>query len=195
MSSWRMSSWRMSSWRMSSGRISMVAIGAVAWATAGCSNLRVARTLDARQVAAQISESIAATFTVAKPAVHCPGGIKAQTGVTFDCGALLENQPLTIHVRVDDSRGLYTPTLGQAVVVVAKIAAVIRSAPAQANQSTVACGDHTLLVKRPGDSFACTVTSGGVTRTVNLTVQDLNGTVTYAQSPAPTPPGGPPASG
>jgi hypothetical protein len=175
-----------------------LAIGAVAWAaaSAGCSNLSVARTLDAKQVAGQISQSIGATFTIAKPAVRCPGGIKAQSGSTFDCSAVLENQPLTIHVQVNDSKGLYTPTLAQAVVVVAKIATFIKSNPAQGTESTVACGNHTLLVKRPGDSFACTVMTGGATQTVNLTVQDLNGTVTYAQSAAPpaAPSTAPPAS-
>jgi hypothetical protein len=159
-------------------------------AVAGCSNLSVARTLDAKQVAGQISQTIGATFTIARPTVHCPGGIRAEAGATFDCTALLESQPLTIHVRVNDSKGFYTPTLAQAVVVVSKIAGQIKTDPAQ---SKVACDNHTLLVKRPGETFACTVASGGGSQTVNLTVQDLNGTLTY-QTPTTTVPPGPPAS-
>jgi hypothetical protein len=174
----------------------VLACAAVVGTAAGCSNLSVARTLDAKQVAGQISQSIGATFTITKPTVHCPGGIRAEAGATFDCTAMLENQSLTIHVRVNDSKGFYTPTLAQAVVVVSKIATLIKSDPAQ---SKVACDNHSLLVKRPGETFACTVTSGGGTQTVNLTVQDLNGTLTY-QTPtnaAPTTlvPPAPPASG
>lgn len=171
--------------------VSVVAGVAVIGSAAGCSNLSVARTIDAKQVAGQISQSIGTTFTIAKPTVHCPGGIRAEAGATFDCTATLENQPLTIHVRVNDSKGFYTPTLAQAVVVVSKIATLIKSDPAQ---SKVACDNHTLLVKRPGETFACTVNSGGGTQTVKLTVQDLNGTLTY-QTPTTTVPSAPPPSG
>jgi hypothetical protein len=80
---------------------------------------------------------------------------------------------------------------------VSKIATAIKTNPAPGNDSMVVCGNHTLLVKRPGETFACTVTSGGATQTVNLTVQDLNGTVTYQPSTPTTttvPPAAPPAS-
>jgi hypothetical protein len=154
----------------------------------------VARTLDSRKVAHQISQDIGTSFTIASPTVRCPGGIKAEAGRTFDCTTALENQALTIHVTVNDTRGGFTPTLAQAVLPVSKIASAIKANPAP---GTVACDHHTLLVKRPGDSFACTVTSGGATQTVNLTVQDLNGTVTY-QPPSPdtttTAPAAPPPS-
>jgi hypothetical protein len=161
---------------------------------AGCSDLSVARTLDSRKVAHQISQDIGTSFTIASPTVRCPSGIKAEAGRTFDCTTALENQALTIHVTVNDTRGGFTPTLAQAVLPVSKIASAIKANPAP---GTVACDHHTLLVKRPGDSFACTVTSGGATQTVNLTVQDLNGTVTY-QPPSPdtttTAPAAPPSS-
>jgi hypothetical protein len=163
---------------MNRRRILLVAAGLAA-ATAGCSSVRVNKVLDAKETARQISQNLGTTFGLSNPAVFCPGGVQVTAGAKFDCTTTLEAQPLTIHVILNDDQGRFTPTTGEAVLLVSKIATAIKSDPTQSSSATVTCGDHTVLVKQPGDSFPCAVTTGTANQTVDITVKDLNGNISY----------------
>ncbi len=163
-------------------------------AGAGCSASGSARKLDARSAGAQISASLAATTGVPGPQVHCPAGVEVKAGQTFDCTMMLDGQPLTVHARLTDGKGRFTFVPASAILVVAKAAGAIKAqVDGQTDgQATVACGPHKVLIESPGQTFPCTAVAAAVTRTVTVTVSDLQGNVRFQLAPPST--GSPPTT-
>jgi hypothetical protein len=149
---------------------------------AGCGGGKV---LDGQATEAQISDHLASTFGLARPAVTCPGGVKVTAGKTFACHTDVEGQPLTVDVTLTDGRGHFTIRPASAVVVVAKIAAALQvSEP----KTTLRCGTHTVLIEPPHADFDCTAATAAGPVTYHVTVQDLAGNVSY--QPVATPQAG-----
>ena len=149
----------------------------------GCS-VKVGHYVDAKSAAHQISNTLSTTLTIPPPSVRCPSGIKAVTGRTFDCATVVEGQGLTIHATLDDNNGRFTPKMASAVVVVDRVVAAIKDNFEKQNNNVAAdvdCGSRKLLILSPGDVFSCKVTEGSQERTVQVTVQDLDGNVHYQQ--------------
>ena len=96
----------------------------------------------------------------------------------------LEGQPLIIHVSLTDGTGRFTPQPTAAVMVLANVEKGIKAQVDRqtASDSTVSCGSHKVLVKAPGATFPCTVVTSTVSRTVEVTVKDVQGTFQFEQT-------------
>jgi hypothetical protein len=154
-------------------------------AAASCSNVKIGHTLDASSAGRQIAGSLATTTGLAAPPVHCPKGIQVRTGQTFDCTTNLEGQPVTVHVTLNDNRGQFTFKPASAILIVARAASAIKTNVDQqtGGPTTVDCGTRQILVLAPGATFPCTALAAGVSRTVTVTVSDLQGNVRFQLAP------------
>jgi Tfp pilus assembly protein FimT len=159
----------------------ILADAAVMLLLAACGRTQVSKVLDATATGRQISDNLAATLAVSRPAVSCPSGVKVKAHKTLDCHTVVDGQPLTVHVTMTDDQGHITTTPGAAVIMVAKIAAAIQTTEAKA---TVRCGPNAVLVKQPHDTFTCTAATASGPVTYRVTVEDLAGTVRYEPVPA-----------
>jgi hypothetical protein len=140
------------------------------------------RTLDGTSAAQQITRSLSSRFPGADPRVRCPSGVAAEVGQRFACSATLDGQALPIQATVTDASGQFQPVLGAAVIQVAEAeTALAADVTAQVKHpAQVACGTaHSLLVERPGQQFSCTATIAGLTHTLDVTVTDVAGRVTF----------------
>jgi hypothetical protein len=166
--------------------------GTLAGSMAGCGGTKT-HTLDAKSAAQAISNNLADSTGLPTPKVTCPSGIEVKPGTTFDCTTVLEGQPLIVHGILTDSKGGFTVKPAAAILIVAKaVSAIVTNVQATAGTATVDCGARTVLIKAPGQTFLCTAVAGGVTRTVTVTVTDIQGNVSFQLGPVGT--GSPPSS-
>jgi Domain of unknown function (DUF4333) len=169
-----------------------VVAGALLALPAGCAGGN-AHTLDANGAAQAIASNLADSTGLPTPTVSCPKGIEVKQGGTFDCTTVLDGQPLTVHGSLTDSKGAFTVKPAAAIVIVAKaVNAIVTQVEQTTANATVDCGARTVLVKAPGQTFLCRATAAGVTRTVTVTVTDVEGNVRFVLAPAG--PGTPPVS-
>lgn len=167
--------------------------GALVGSLAGCGGPKT-HTLDAKSAAQAISNNLADSTGLPSPKVTCPSGIEVKAGGTFDCTTVLDGQPLTVHGNLTDSKGGFTVKPSAAILIVAKaINAIVTNVQATTGTATVNCGPRAVLVKAPGQTFLCTAIAGGVSRTVTVTVTDIQGNVSYQLGPAGS--GSPPPTG
>jgi hypothetical protein len=166
------------------GRLATLAVLLLALG-GGCTDVKVGHTLDTKGAARQIAANLAKTSGLPAPSVQCPSGIQVVAGQTFDCTTTIAGQPLTIHVKLTDAKGAFTPTPDAAVMVLARVEKGIKGQvdrQTATSDSTVNCGAGKVLVKKPGEKFSCTVVTGGVSRTVEVTVKDVSGTFEFGQT-------------
>ena len=94
--------------------------------------------------------------------LHCPAKIKAQTGGTFTCTGVVDQQPVTYDVRQDDDKGHLTITYDRLI----KMTDIESALAAQVGKDvevavTISCepAGRTVVVNKPGAPISCTATN------------------------------------
>lgn len=115
--------------------------------------------------------------------VDCPEGIELEAGDVFECTLEIEGETATIVVTQEDDEGNVTIEQAEAVLDVSTIVDEVASGILEqtGTEVTVDCGDGTVLVQEPGDSFECDATAvdGSGTATVNVVVVDVEGNIEW----------------
>jgi len=112
--------------------------------------------------------------------VSCPER-EINKGDVFECTARLDGQPLRIQIIQDDAEGNITMKPVQAILEVKRAVAYVEQEVGKAKRSAVTadCGTSRYLVKDPGTTFECPVTTkaGRALGRAVVTVKDVEGTV------------------
>lgn len=112
--------------------------------------------------------------------VSCPER-EIKKGDVFECTAQVDGQPIRLQIIQDDDEGNITMKPVQAVLEVKRAVAYIEQEVGKAKRSAVTadCGTSRYLVKDPGTTFDCPVTSkaGRALGRAVVTVKDVEGNV------------------
>ncbi len=112
--------------------------------------------------------------------VSCPER-EINKGDVFECTARVDGQPLRIQITQDDDEGNITMKPVQAILEVKRAVAYIEQEVGKAKRSAVTadCGTSRYLVKDPGTTFDCPVTTkaGRAVGRAVVTVKDVEGNV------------------
>lgn len=166
-------------------------VGAVAGGVAvlglagGALLLFAPRTLDADEVAREISASTAQQAGMAPTDVECPADVTAEAGGVFTCTARLDGQPVSYTVRQRDDEGSIRFELDTDFVIMERVERAVAEQVAADHELDVGAvcdaGGRTLVVNGAGLPFPCTVTNladPADSITVTATV-DPDGVVSY----------------
>ena len=112
--------------------------------------------------------------------VSCPER-EINKGDVFECTARVDGQPLRIQIIQDDDEGNVTMKPMQAILEVKQAVAYVEQEVGKAKRSAVTanCGTSRYLVKDPGTTFDCPVTTkaGRAVGRAVVTVKDVEGNV------------------
>jgi hypothetical protein len=146
-----------------------------------------AGTLDQNALASQITDTL--TSTLGTPvSVVCPAGVVRQQGATSTCTATVDGQPLPIAVTQSDAAGNADFAAEDAILDMATLRSQVASqyGTKKGGTWTARCdpGDKAYVVKAVGDTLRCTFepSAGGQPRDFTVTVEDLEGKVSWVES-------------
>jgi len=112
--------------------------------------------------------------------MSCPER-EIKKGDVFECTARVDGQPIRLQIIQDDDEGNITMKPVQAVLEVKRAVAYVEQEVGKAKRSAVTadCGTSRYLVKDPGTTFECPVTTkaGRALGRAVVTVKDVEGTV------------------
>lgn len=150
----------------------------------GCS-IKARDMVSVKSLQAKIAAQLAATFSIAKPAVRCPSAVPAQAGSPFSCRTALYGQPLVVKGKVLGSRGQVEVKPADAVVATSQAEAMLadKLSGVFRQRAVVSCRLPPLLVAAPKRRFACTATLGKVKRQLVVTVTASSGALSYKVLP------------
>lgn len=159
-----------------------MAVAAIA--LSGCS-IKARDTISAKDLEAKISAQLAGTFSIAKPAVHCPAAVPAAAGSKFTCKTTLYGQALTVNGKVTGPRGQVEVKPATAVVVTSEAEAELGKKLSESfrQPTDVSCDVPSLLVATPGRKFSCTATVGTIKRQLAVKVLGTSGALSYKVLP------------
>ena len=115
----------------------------------------------------------------------CPSGVPATEGATLECSVLVDGRPVpyAVTVREPDAAGelRYEVRPAKAILLVSKVVeAIARSTSSPA--AVVDCGGQRVRVVDVGGEFDCTITDDGRARTVRVTVDTVEGAVSFRET-------------
>lgn len=167
-------------------------IGAIAAAVLALGGLAVGAlllfgtaTLDTADAERQIAQLTEEQTGVAPTDVSCPVDIAAESGATFACTAMLEDQPVSFTVTQTDDEGNVRIASDNSFVYVAAVEASLAQQVGEAAGvevvSTCETGGRSVLVDGEGTPMSCTVTNAGdASDSVEVTATvDEAGAVSY----------------
>jgi hypothetical protein len=142
-------------------------------------------TIDEQKVASAISANITKSVGENVPVnVTCPADVELKAATSFACTGTVDGQALTVDVTQKDALGNVSFESQESLIEMKKAQDAIaadatkRSGAAYRATCPGPRGAKWFLGK-PGATFTCTVTSGGDTMNVVVTVKDNNGAISW----------------
>jgi len=158
----------------------VVAVVAAIGVLGGCGS--GAGTLDQAATETAVGDAVAGDLGVDVVATACPRDVAATRGERFSCSVDLgEMGDLPVSVRVTDDDAALRVVPDAAVLADAEIARQLKAAlKAEFDRSfQVDCGDGGPQVRLPDDTFVCRARDKTSRRSVEVTVTDAAGTLSF----------------
>lgn len=164
----------------------LVSAGLLAGMMLSACDVGPSHTLNPKSVQTQIQKQLSSRYPVSRVRVSCPGKIPDQVGFKFNCSAAFDEGTVGLHGVVTSSKGSYSIQPDEAIVSTAQAANTLESdIGANVHAPTkVDCGPAKVHVLPVGGRFSCQASvSGQGTRSVTVTVEDVDGRFTYSVAP------------
>jgi Domain of unknown function (DUF4333) len=110
---------------------------------------------------------------------ECPEDVDLDKGSRFECTVTIEGveAPYSITLEEDDPEGDSGSFHIEPALAIIDVSIVVDFLKGRAEGADVACGQEAVIVGDVGDTFDCTIDSGGQHQTVEMIIKDLDGTV------------------
>jgi hypothetical protein len=114
-------------------------------------------------------------------AIACPGNMELKAGTVYNCQVVTDSGNFTAEIQLNNSQGNFKLNT-KGVVVLSRIEESINAAVKQKDgiDVTTDCGGKKIRAIKPGDVFACQVTTvKGQTKAAKVSVKDEYGRIDF----------------
>lgn len=138
---------------------------------------------DAESIEADVRDRLEDLYEVPIASVSCPEGVEVEAGAAFECAATTSAGRVDVVVRQIDGDGVLAVEPAQAVLVTERVAEDIAAVLADRfdrDDALVSCPGAPVRVEEVGGAFTCRALHDGEARSIEVTVRDAGGALTYS---------------